>query len=127
MSEPAAWYKTSGVSWTNCHAAWWAARLTASDFSGSATDLTRSIANARVVLNPHRVDAALFAIRSPLTPDLRLSLAQQLKQLEQQIAEVRRLARLAETLADQLEMQRSLKGLEQRRTRMTGSYSPSPH
>jgi adenine-specific DNA-methyltransferase len=47
--------------------------------------------------------------------DLRLSLEQQLKQLDQQIAEVRRLARLAETLADKLELQRSLKGLEQRR------------
>jgi superfamily II DNA or RNA helicase len=55
------------VPWTDYHAAWWAARLTASDFSGSAADLTRSIANARVDLNPHQVDAALFAIRSPLT------------------------------------------------------------
>lgn len=47
--------------------------------------------------------------------DLRLSLEQQLKQLDQQIAEVRRLARLAETLADKVELQRNLKGLEQRR------------
>jgi SNF2 family DNA or RNA helicase len=30
-------------------------------------DLSRSIANARVDLNPHQVDAALFAIRSPLS------------------------------------------------------------
>ncbi len=30
-------------------------------------DLTRSISNARVDLNPHQVDAALFALRSPLS------------------------------------------------------------
>ena len=52
---------------TNHHAAWWALLLTASDATGTATDLARSIANARVDLNPHQVDAALFAIRSPLS------------------------------------------------------------
>ncbi len=52
---------------TDYHAAYWALCLTASEASGTVSDLTRSIANARVDLNPHQVDAALFAIRSPLT------------------------------------------------------------
>lgn len=34
--------------------------------TGSIESLSRSIAGARVDLNPHQVDAALFAIRSPL-------------------------------------------------------------
>ncbi len=51
---------------TDFHAAWWAATLTASETTGTAADLARSFANARVDLNPHQVDAALFAIRSPL-------------------------------------------------------------
>lgn len=35
--------------------------------SGTIEGLSRSIANARVDLNPHQVDAALFALRSPLS------------------------------------------------------------
>jgi len=35
--------------------------------TGTIDDLSRSIANARVDLNPHQVDAALFAVRSPLS------------------------------------------------------------
>lgn len=35
--------------------------------SDSLEKLTRSLANARVDLNPHQVDAALFAFRSPLS------------------------------------------------------------
>src|SRR5271154_5614276 len=35
--------------------------------SDSVESLSRSIANARVELNPHQVDAALFAFRSPLS------------------------------------------------------------
>ena len=34
---------------------------------GTIEGLSRSIANARVDLNPHQVDAALFALRSPLS------------------------------------------------------------
>ena len=51
---------------TDYHAAFWAASLTATQAGGSVAGLTRSIANARVDLNPHQVDAALFALRSPL-------------------------------------------------------------
>ena len=52
---------------TPYHAAYWANALSISDATGTVADLSRSIANARVDLNPHQVDAALFAIRSPLS------------------------------------------------------------
>ena len=49
------------------HSAYWAHALTLKGESGTIDDLSRSIANARVDLNPHQVDAALFAVRSPLS------------------------------------------------------------
>jgi superfamily II DNA or RNA helicase len=52
---------------TPYHAAYWATALGINDAGGSVADLSRSLANARVDLNPHQVDAALFAIRSPLS------------------------------------------------------------
>ena len=52
---------------TPYHTAFWAHALSINDSSGAVADLSRSIANARVDLNPHQVDAALFAIRSSLS------------------------------------------------------------
>lgn len=52
---------------TRYHAAYWANALSINDATGAVADLSRSIASARVDLNPHQVDAALFAIRSPLS------------------------------------------------------------
>ena len=52
---------------TPYHAAFWANALEINDAGGSVADLSRSLASARVDLNPHQVDAALFAIRSPLS------------------------------------------------------------
>jgi adenine-specific DNA-methyltransferase len=49
------------------HAKYWAHALTLRGETGSMESLSRSIAGSRVDLNPHQVDAALFAIRSPLT------------------------------------------------------------
>jgi len=49
------------------HSQYWAHALTLRGYGGSVESLSRSIANARVDLNPHQVDAALFALRSPLT------------------------------------------------------------
>ena len=46
---------------------YWAYALTVAGSSGTVEGLSRSIANARVDLNPHQVDAALFALRSPLS------------------------------------------------------------
>ncbi|HEU4585397.1 MAG TPA: SNF2-related protein [Gemmatimonadaceae bacterium] len=52
---------------TPFHSQYWAHALTLQGESGSIGSLSRSIASARVDLNPHQVDAALFAVRSPLS------------------------------------------------------------
>ena len=52
---------------TPFHSTYWANELTLRGATGSIESLSRSIAGARVDLNPHQVDAALFALRSPLT------------------------------------------------------------
>jgi adenine-specific DNA-methyltransferase len=52
---------------TPYHSKLWASLLTLKGASGTIDSLSRSIANARVDLNPHQVDAALFALRSPLS------------------------------------------------------------
>lgn len=52
---------------TPFHSKYWAGELTLLAATGSIESLSRSIAGARVDLNPHQVDAALFALRSPLT------------------------------------------------------------
>jgi len=49
------------------HSQYWANALAIHGASGSIDNLSRSIANARVDLNPHQVDAAMFALRSPLS------------------------------------------------------------
>ncbi|HXB71854.1 MAG TPA: hypothetical protein VNY05_26690 [Candidatus Acidoferrales bacterium] len=46
---------------------YWAAALTCKGAAGSIDSLSRTVASAKVDLNPHQVDAALFAIRSPLS------------------------------------------------------------
>jgi len=52
---------------TPYHSQYWAHLLTLKGAGGSIENLTRSFSNARVDLNPHQVDAALFALRSPLS------------------------------------------------------------
>lgn len=52
---------------TPYHCQYWAHLLTLKGAGGSIDNLTRSISNARVDLNPHQIDAALFALRSPLS------------------------------------------------------------
>jgi len=49
------------------HSQYLALLLTAHGTSGTVDRLARSIAGARLDLNPHQVDAALFALRSPLS------------------------------------------------------------
>ena len=51
---------------TPYHSQYWANLLALRGTSGTIESLSRSISNARVDLNPHQVDAALFALRSPL-------------------------------------------------------------
>ena len=52
---------------TAYHSQYWAHALRLQGFGGNIESLSRSIANARVDLNPHQIDAALFALRSPLS------------------------------------------------------------
>ncbi|MEX0642702.1 MAG: SNF2-related protein [Pirellulales bacterium] len=52
---------------TRYHSQYWAHALTLRGSGGDIAALSRSIANARVDLNPHQIDAALFALRSPFT------------------------------------------------------------
>ena len=52
---------------TPYHSQYWAHALTLRGSGGDIAALSRSIANARVDLNPHQIDAALFAVRSPFT------------------------------------------------------------
>ena len=52
---------------TTYHSQYWAHALTLRGSGGDIESLSRSIANARVDLNPHQIDAALFALRSPLS------------------------------------------------------------
>jgi len=58
---------------TPYQAKYWAHALTLKSSSGSIDSLSRSIANARVDLNPHQVDAALFAVKSPLSKGVLLA------------------------------------------------------
>ncbi len=52
---------------TPYHSQYWAHALSLRGLGGNIESLSRSIANARVDLNPHQIDAALFALRSPLS------------------------------------------------------------
>ncbi|HET9065722.1 MAG TPA: SNF2-related protein [Gemmatimonadales bacterium] len=52
---------------TAYHAAYWAHSLTLQGEAGTIGAIGRSLGSARVDLNPHQVDAALFALRSPLS------------------------------------------------------------
>lgn len=50
---------------TDYHARYWASALRLERPRHEVAGLARSIGNARVDLNPHQIDAALFALRSP--------------------------------------------------------------
>jgi ERCC4-related helicase len=58
-------YPLARSSKTPYHSAYWAHALTLQGARGSIETLSRSLAGARVDLNPHQVDAALFAVQSP--------------------------------------------------------------
>ncbi len=52
---------------TNFHAKYFAYELTKRSSSDSLEKLTSTLSNAQVDLNPHQIEAALFAFRSPLS------------------------------------------------------------
>jgi len=52
---------------TSYHSRYWAELLTLDSPTDDPSSLARSIANSRLDLNPHQVEAAHFALRSPLS------------------------------------------------------------
>ena len=58
---------------TPFHARYWAHSLLLAHPRDGVEALSRSIGNARVDLNPHQVDAALFALRSPYSKGVLLA------------------------------------------------------
>lgn len=52
---------------TNYHAKYYAHELTAKHSSSSVDRISRSLFDASVDLNPHQIEASLFALRSPLS------------------------------------------------------------
>lgn len=58
---------------TAFHAKYWAHSLRLAHPRDGVAALSRSIGNARVDLNPHQVDAALFALRSPYSKGVLLA------------------------------------------------------
>ena len=58
---------------TDYHAKYWAHELTRRFPSDSAEKLASAVASAQVDLNPHQVDAALFAFQSPLSKGVLLA------------------------------------------------------
>lgn len=64
--QPIIAHKTRmGAIYTGVHAQYHATRLTLAGLDDDA--FTRSLTSARVEMNPHQVDAALFALKSPLS------------------------------------------------------------
>ncbi|WP_437510575.1 SNF2-related protein [Sorangium sp. So ce1099] len=64
--------KLAGPKFTPFHAKYWAHSLRLARHDG-VDAISRSIGNARVDLNPHQIDAALFALRSPYSKGVLLA------------------------------------------------------
>lgn len=58
---------------TPYHACYWAHRLREAVDPGASDAVARAVSNARVDVNPHQVDAAVFAVRSPLSQGVLLA------------------------------------------------------
>src|SRR5450759_2198704 len=59
--------RRTGVVITDFHAKYFAYEITKRCSSGSVEKLTAVLADAQVDLNPHQIEAALFAFRSPFS------------------------------------------------------------
>jgi len=59
--------------YTPYHSKYWATELTLRGAGDDLSRLSQSIASARVDLNPHQADAALAALRSPLSKGMILA------------------------------------------------------
>ncbi len=119
---------------TDYHAKYFAHELTKRCPSDSAEKLAGALDDAQGDLNPHQIEAALFAVKSPLSrgnaaifeaeaekldgwaDDLKVGLKREIKELDRQIKEARCTATAALTLEDKLAGQKQVKALEQQRT-----------
>jgi len=66
-NQPMNTRQSSVTSATPFQSKYWATQLALRSAGGSINQLSGAISNARVDLNPHQVDAALFAVRSPFS------------------------------------------------------------
>ncbi|MEA3521770.1 MAG: hypothetical protein U9R50_02215, partial [Campylobacterota bacterium] len=55
------------INFTQYHSKYYAQILTLQNSANSIDRLSQSIFNAQIDLNPHQVEAALFAFKSPLS------------------------------------------------------------
>lgn len=85
--------------------AWLLTRRAAGDTVGS---LASTLVDAQVDLNPHQVEAALFACRNPLSRGV----------IDREIKEVRRTAATSPTLEDKLSWQKQQRELEGKRSKL---------
>lgn len=135
---------------TACHAKYFAHELTKRCPSDSVGKLAASLADAQVDLNPHQIDAALFAFRSleiqkqiiivelgtrnsgffeveldkpdRWGEDRRASLKAKLKDLEDALKIIKRQARLAANLPLKLKLERECRNLETNREEAWKEY-----
>lgn len=107
---------------TDYQAKYLAYELTRRCPTNSVEKLAGAVAGAQVDLNPHQVDAALFAFRSPLSKgailwaeDLKVGLAREIREIDKLIREAKKATTMAMSLEDKLAGQKSVKELENRR------------
>ncbi|MCP3776502.1 hypothetical protein NLX71_24975 [Paenibacillus sp. MZ04-78.2] len=67
MSDAEALSKLGEYMITKYHAKYYANILTQKSIGGSIDSISQSLLNAAVDINPHQIEAALFAFRSPLS------------------------------------------------------------
>lgn len=70
---PEGWMMEEGLKSTDYHAKYWAHALQLQRPQDEVSGLSRSLGSARVDLNPHQIDAALFALRSPFSKGVLLA------------------------------------------------------
>jgi ATP-dependent exoDNAse (exonuclease V) beta subunit/ERCC4-related helicase len=67
------WTMEEGLKSTDYHAKYWAHTLQLQRPQDDVSGISRSLGSARVDLNPHQIDAALFALRSPFSKGVLLA------------------------------------------------------
>lgn len=133
---------------TSYHTQYYAYELMRSRTADDQDKFTASLQDATVDLNPHQVEAALFAFKSPLykgalladevglgktieagiipsrkwADDKRKSLKAELKEYDDQIAILKKEARFAQNLPDKLAIRKSLRDIDKKRDEAWKSY-----